>query len=29
MMKHILKATESEFVKWETTLTGMEIGGWV
>jgi len=29
MMKHILKATESEFVKLETTLTGMEIGGWV
>jgi len=29
MMKHILKATESEFVKLEMTLTGMEIGGWV
>ncbi|MEG3973024.1 MULTISPECIES: ATP-binding protein [unclassified Microcoleus] len=29
MMKHILQATQSEYMKLERTLTGSEIGGWV
>ena len=29
MMKHILQATKSEYMKLERTLTGAEVGGWV
>jgi len=29
MMKHILRATQSEYTKLEMTLTGSEIGAWV
>jgi hypothetical protein len=29
MMKHILKATQAEYVKLERTLTAQEINGWV
>jgi hypothetical protein len=29
MMKHILRATQSEYKKLEMTLTGSEIGAWV
>ncbi len=29
MMKHILQATQSEYIKLERTLTNSEVGGWV
>ncbi len=29
MMKHILRATQSEYTKLDMTLTGSEIGAWV